>query len=69
MGHDHDHHDHEHHNADSEEVKLPEVTPVHYTDGRKSVRARPQWDPKELGNKMLDDMEKGGRLHLKRKRS
>lgn len=64
MGHDHDHDD-----PGSDEIKLPEVTPVHYKDGRKSVRARPQWDPKELGNKMLDDMEKAGRLHLKRKRT
>ncbi|MFT6396541.1 MAG: hypothetical protein ACJAYU_001284 [Bradymonadia bacterium] len=62
MGHEHDE-DH-----DSKEVKLPKVTPVDYEKTRMSVRARPQWDPKELGNKMLDDMEKGGRLHLTNKR-
>lgn len=63
MAHDHDHDEH------SDHVELPEVDPVHYWESSKSERARPQWDPKSLAHQMLDDMEKGGRLHLKRKRS
>jgi len=61
-----DNHDHD---ENSTEVELPEVDPVHYWEAPMSERARPQWDPKALAQKMLDDMEKGGRLHLKRKRS
>jgi hypothetical protein len=62
-------HDHDRDDEESDKVELPAVEPVHYQAAKMSTRARPQWDPKELAHQYLDDMEKGGRLHLKRKRS
>jgi hypothetical protein len=59
---------HDHDSDDPKTVELPPVDPVHYWEVPMSKRAHPQWDPKELAHKFLDDMEKGGRLHLKRKR-
>jgi hypothetical protein len=46
----------------------PAIVPRDYTDTPNQPRVRPQWDAVELARKYLDDMEKGGRLHLRLKR-
>lgn len=65
MGHGHDHDE----NDDASDDAQPEVTPKQYWEHTPSRRARPQYDPVEVARKYLDDMERGDRLHLKRKRS
>jgi len=47
---------------------LPASNPRHYWESTPSRRARPQFDPAEVAKAYLDRMEKGGRLHLTRKR-
>lgn len=44
-------------------VELPAVPPRPYLQARMQPAVRPQWDPATLANKLLDDMEAGGRLH------
>lgn len=44
-----------------------DVTPKEYELIKTQKRARPQWDPRELGNKLLDRMEAEGRLHRRKK--
>lgn len=48
-------------------IDLPEVKPRNYGQGAHSTRAVPQYDPAAVAQAYLDDMEKGGRLHLKKK--
>lgn len=38
------------------------VEPIHWKNARPQPRVRPQWDPAKLGNEMLDEMERNGRL-------
>lgn len=59
-------HDHDHAHDPAEEEEKP--TPRHYWEHTPSRRAVPQFDCKDIAKKYLDDMEKGGRLHNKRKR-
>ncbi len=40
----------------------------HYWEHTPSRRAVPQFDVSKLASKYLDDMEKGGRLHLQHKK-
>jgi hypothetical protein len=47
---------------------LPPSKPRQYWESTPSRRARPQFDPAEVAKAYLDSMEKGGRLHLTRKR-
>lgn len=44
------------------------VPAIHWKQARPQPRVRPQWDAVELANKMLDDMERGGRLERSKKR-
>lgn len=64
----HDAHDDKKGSKHPSGVDLPDVKPHHYLETKLSTRARPQWDPRELAHAMLDDMEKGGRLHLRKKK-
>lgn len=43
-----------------------EVPAIPWQNARAQPRVRPQWDPVELANKLLDDMERGGRLDRRR---
>lgn len=43
------------------------VRPIHWKEARPQPRVRDQWDPVELANRLLDDMERGGRM-VSRKR-
>lgn len=65
MGHGHDDHKKPTHPSG---VDLPEVKPHDWSDSPRSKRAREQWDPLKLAHKYLDEMEQGGRLHLKKKK-
>lgn len=65
MAHGDDEHDGKH---ETEDDGTKEVTPRHYWEHKPSRRARPQYDPAEIARAYLDDMEKGGRLHLQRKK-
>ena len=48
----------------NDEFALPADTKKHdWRDARMQTRAREQWDPMTLAHELLDDMEKGGRLH------
>jgi hypothetical protein len=48
-------------------IDLPTVKPKNYAQTAHSERAVPQYDPAAVAQAYLDDMEKGGRLHLKKK--
>jgi hypothetical protein len=61
MGHDPKNH------PDEARPSAPDVKPKHYWEHTPSRRARPQYDPVEVAKRYLDDMERGGRLHNKRK--
>jgi len=39
------------------------VPPITWQEARSQPRVRPQWNPAELANQLLDDMERGGRLN------
>lgn len=43
------------------------IKPIHWKDARSQPRVRPQWDPAKLGNEMLDEMEREGRLPSSRR--
>lgn len=47
---------------DSKKNKDTEVTPIHWKQARSQPRVRPQWDPAELANELLDEMEREDRL-------
>lgn len=54
----------------TDEFALPADTKKHdWRDARMQTRAREQWDPVQVAKDMLDDMEKGGRLHGRQKKS
>lgn len=38
------------------------IKPIDWHHARPQARVRPQWDPQELANQLLDEMEKNGRL-------
>ena len=42
--------------------KKDEPKALNWQDARTQPRVRPQWDPKEKANELLDQMERGGRL-------
>lgn len=44
-----------------------DIKPIHWKDARSQPRVRPQWDPAKLGNEMLDEMEREGRLPSSRR--
>ena len=46
----------------------PSTEPMTWKDARMQPRVRPQWDPKEKANELLDEMERGGRLFRRDKR-
>lgn len=54
-------------NQKKEETTTDTVRPITWKDARPQPRVRDQWDPAELANRLLDDMERGGRL-VSRKR-
>lgn len=49
-------------NDSKDAAATSKVTPIEWQQARSQPRVRPQWDPAELANKLLDDMERGGRL-------
>jgi hypothetical protein len=54
----------------NDEFALPADTKKHdWRDARMQTRAREQWDPVQVAKEMLDDMEKGGRLHGRQRKS
>ena len=48
---------------DHHDAPLADVKPITWHDARKQPRVRPQWNPVELANKLLDDMAAEGRLN------
>lgn len=54
--------------AEALDGPLTDARPLAYQNVPAQPRVRPQWDPVELAQKYLDDMEKGGRLHHRNRR-
>lgn len=61
-------HGHEEEHGKKDEFDHGDVEPKEYWEATPSRRARPQFDPAEIARQYLDDMERGDRLHNKRKR-
>lgn len=68
MSHDHDDHGHDAHGHGDADA-TPPVKGKQYWETTPARRARPQFDCVEIARSYLDEMEKGGRLHNKRKRA
>lgn len=49
--------------------KTESVPAIIWKKARPQPRVRPQWNPVELANQLLDEMERGGRLERSKKRA